>query len=85
MVLERQPQQTNRNINETYLNNIKENITMETKNRKRLHYQIYRAQELEICYKNLISQEQPYAPAKFRTKVNENTQHMNSPFTDKPL
>ena len=46
MVLERQPQQTNRNINETYLNNIKENITMETKNRKRLHYQIYRAQEL---------------------------------------
>ena len=46
MVLERQQQQRNRNINETYLNNIKENITMETKNRKRLHYQIYRAQEL---------------------------------------
>ena len=73
MVLERQPQQTNRNINETYLNNIKENITMETENRKRLHYQIYRAQELENCYKNLISQEQPYAPAKFGRKVNENT------------
>ena len=36
-VLERQLQQTNGNINETYLNNIKENITMETENRKRLH------------------------------------------------
>ena len=46
---------------------------METENHKRLHYQIYRAQELENCYKNLISQEQPYPPAKFRTKVNENT------------
>ena len=46
---------------------------METENRKRLHYQIYRVQELENCYKNLISQEQPYASAKFRTKVNENT------------
>ena len=46
---------------------------METENRKRLHYQIYRAQELENCYKNLISQEQPYAPAKFRTKVHKNT------------
>ena len=59
-------------INETYLNNIKENITIEIENRKRLHYQIYRAQELENCYKKLISQEQAYAPAKFRTKVNEN-------------
>ena len=47
---------------------------METENRKRLHYQIYRVQELENCYKNLISQEEPYASAKFRTKVNENTQ-----------
>ena len=46
MVLEKQPQQTNGNINETYLNNIKEKITMETENRKRLHYQIYRTQEL---------------------------------------
>ena len=52
---------------------MKENITMETKNCKRLHYQIYYAQELENCYKNLISYEQPYAPAKFRTKVHENT------------
>ena len=72
-VLERQLQQTNGNINETYFNDIKENITMETENRKRIHYQIYRAQELKNCYKNLISQEQPHAPAKFRTKVNENT------------
>ena len=30
-------------------------------------------QELENCYKKLISQEQPDAPAKFTTKVNENT------------
>ena len=31
------------------------------------------SQELENCYKILISQEKPYATAKFRTKVNENT------------
>ena len=55
MVLERQPQQTSKNIYYTYSNNMKENITMETKNCKRLHYQIYFAQELENCYKNLIS------------------------------
>ena len=36
-VLERQLQQTNRIINEAYFNNIKENITMERENRKRLH------------------------------------------------
>ena len=72
-VLERESQQTNGNINETYFNNIKENITMQTENRKRLRCQIYRAQELENCYKNLISQEQPYAPAKFRAKINEKT------------
>ena len=48
-VLEKQLQQTNGNIDETNLNNIKENITMETENRKRLHYQIYRAQGLENC------------------------------------
>ena len=48
-VLEKQLQQTNGNIGETNLNNIKENITMETENRKRLHYQIYHAQELENC------------------------------------
>ena len=71
-MLERQFQQTNGNINETYLNDIKENITMETENCKRLHYQIYYTQEFENCYKNLISQEQPCAPVKFRTKVNEN-------------
>ena len=72
-VLERESQQTNGNINETYFNNIKENITMQTENRKRLRCQIYLAQKLENCYKNLISQEQPYAPAKFRAKINEKT------------
>ena len=46
---------------------------METEYRKRLHYQIYRVQELENCHKKLISQEQPYAPAKFRMKFNGNT------------
>ena len=35
MVLERQSQQTNRNVNETYFINIKENITMETEHLKR--------------------------------------------------
>ena len=85
MVLERQPQQINRNINEIYFNNIKETITMETENRKRLHYETYRAQQLGNCYKNLISQEKLYAPAKFRTKVKKIFQHMNSPFTGKPL
>ena len=73
MILERQWQKTNRNINETYFINIKENITMETEYRKRLHYQIYRMQELENCHKKLISQEQPYAPAKFRMRFNGNT------------
>ena len=48
-------------------------MTVETQNLKRLHYQIYRPQELENCYKNLTSQGQPYAPAKFRVKINENT------------
>lgn len=43
----------------------------ETENCKRSHYQIYCMQELQNCCKNLISPEQPYTPAKFRTKVNE--------------
>ena len=73
MILERQWQKTNRNINETYFINIKENITMEAEYRKRLHYKIYRVQELENCHKKLISQEQPYAPAKCRMKFNGNT------------
>ena len=55
MVLERQRQQTSKNINQTYSNKMKEKITMETKNCKRLHYQIYYVHELENCYKNLIS------------------------------
>ena len=60
-------------------------MTMETENRKRF-YQIYHAQELGNCCKNLVSQEQPYAPAKFRTKFRMKIlQNMKSPFTDKPL
>ena len=37
------------------------------------------AQKLENCYKNVVSQEQPYAPAKFRTKGNENTPRYELP------
>ena len=85
MVLERQSQQANTNVNEKYFINIKENITMETENGKRIHYQIYYAQESENCYKNLISQEQPYAPAKFGTKVKENTPTYELPIHSKPL
>ena len=55
MVSERHLWQKNGDINETYFNNIKENLTIETENRKRLHYQIYCTQEVENCYKNLIS------------------------------
>ena len=69
----RKSQQKNGNTNETYFNNIKESITKETSNCKKLHYQIYCTQELQNCHKNLISQEQPYPPAKFRMKVNEIT------------
>ena len=35
--------------------------------------QLVDLQFVENCQKNLFSQEQPYGPAKFRTKVNENT------------
>ena len=49
----------------------RKHIIKETENCKRLHYQIYCMQELQNCCKNLISPEQPYTPAKFRTKVNE--------------
>ena len=38
-------QRTNANINETCFNNMKENMTKETENRKILYYQIYRVQE----------------------------------------
>ena len=43
-------------------------------NRRRLHYQILRSQDLQECYNNLMSQESPYVPAKFRgVKINLNT------------
>ena len=51
----------------------KENITQQLLNRRRLHYQILRFQDLQECYSNLISQESPYVPGKFRVKINLNT------------
>lgn len=53
-VLRRQSHKTNGSNNETYFDNVKEIITKETKNCKKLHYQIYYTQELQNCYKNLI-------------------------------
>ena len=38
-----------------------------------MYYQIYHAQELQNCYKNLILEEISYVPATFRTKVIEKT------------
>ena len=51
----------------------KENINQQLLNRRRLHYQILRSQDIQVCYNNLISQESPYVPAKFRVKINWNT------------
>ena len=51
----------------------KENINRQLLNRRRLHYQILRSQDLQECYNDLISQESPYVPAKFRLKINLNT------------
>ena len=51
----------------------KENINQQLLNRRRLHYQILRSQDIQECYNNLISQESPYVPAKFRVKINSNT------------
>ena len=38
-----------------------------------MHYQILRLQGLQECYNDLISQQFPYVPAKFRVKINSNT------------
>ena len=38
-----------------------------------MHYQILRYQDLQVCYNDLLSQESPYVPAKFRLKSNLNT------------
>ena len=50
----------------------KENINQQLY-RRRLHYQILQSQDLQECYNDLISQESPYVPAKFRVKINSNT------------
>ena len=59
--------------NGNHTNNIshtKENINQQLLNRPRLHYQILRSQDLQERYNDLISQESPYVPAKFRVKIN---------------
>ena len=38
--------------------------------RKRLHYQIYRAQSLSRYSQSLLNQEKPFTTAKFRAKIN---------------
>ena len=38
-----------------------------------MHYQILRLEDLQECYNDLISQQFPYVPAKFRVKINSNT------------
>ena len=38
----------------------KENINQQLLNRRRLHYQILRSQDLQECYNDLIPQESPY-------------------------
>ena len=55
------------------LSHIKENINQQLLNRRRLHYQILRSQDLQECYNDLISQESPYVLAKFRVKTNLKT------------
>ena len=49
------------------------NVPVELQKRKRLHYQIYRAQSLSRYYQYLSNQENPFVPAKFRAKVNTTT------------
>ena len=49
------------------------NIQVELQKRKRLHYQIYRAQSLSSYYQSLLNHENPFVPAKFRAKVNITT------------
>ena len=43
---------------------------VELQKRKRLHYQIYRAQSLSRYYQSLLNQEKPFTTAKFRAKIN---------------
>ena len=46
------------------------NVQIELQKRKRLHYQIYRAQSLSSYYQSLLNHENPFVAAKFRAKVN---------------
>ena len=49
------------------------NVQVELQKRKRLHYQIYRAQSLSSYYQSLLNHENPFVPAKFIAKVNTTT------------
>ena len=49
------------------------NVQVELQKRKRLHYEIYRAQSLSSYYQSLLNLENPFVPAKFRAKVNTTT------------
>ena len=49
------------------------NIQVELQKRKRLPYQIYRAQLLSSYYQSLLNHENPFVPAKFRAKFNTKT------------
>ena len=53
--------------------NFDANVQIELQKRKRLHYQIYRAQSLSSYYQPLLNHENPFVPAKFRAKVNITT------------
>ena len=46
------------------------NFQIELQKRKRLHYQIYRVQSLSSYSQSLLNNENPFVPAKFRTKFN---------------
>ena len=49
------------------------NVQVELQKRKRLHYQIYRAQSLSSYCQSLLNHENPFVPAKFRAKGNTTT------------
>ena len=59
-------QQHLKNGNQTSnVSHAKENINQQFLNRRRLHYQILRSQDLQEGYNGLISPESHYVPAKF--------------------
>ena len=63
----------NSNPERNILNDNNDDINKEVEKQKRLHYHIYRSQQLSSYYKTWINQERPYVPAKFQQKVNEST------------